>query len=274
MSNRDEILDQIESLQNLLDDGIMDEEQFSAAKDKLLKKLEQLENEEAAQQEEDDHPPRGTTSRAPVVEEDEYDPYAAYDEGADAGGAEGGDDVVESYLDTHERLLATMKNTKANETTRWGKSGQIYDENKLSWGSYLDTHEKDSTSRKETKFRSGAQWGKSADVVYDETKLQFGSYLKSEEDKKKKLEEEESRKKMETIDAIKKKKDGEFVDPRTSKFKLEELQGKFPKGVDPTKKELYLSSEDFKKHFGMTLTEYVKLGAFQKKKLKKQLDLF
>ena len=95
-----------------------------------------------------------------------------------------------------------------------------------------------------------------------------------EPEKKKKIEEEEAKKKMETIDAIKKKKDGEFLDPRNAKFKLEELQGKFPKGVDPIKKELYLSSEDFKKHFGMTLTEYVKLGAFQKKKLKKQLDLF
>jgi len=88
------------------------------------------------------------------------------------------------------------------------------------------------------------------------------------------LEEEEAKKKLETIEALKKKKDGEFLDPRNHKFPLEQLQGKFPKGVDPTKKELYLSAEDFKKHFGMTLAEYVKQAPFQKKKLKKNLDLF
>lgn len=108
----------------------------------------------------------------------------------------------------------------------------------------------------------------------DETKLEFGSYLKSEEEKKRQLAEEEARKKMEAIEAIKKKKEGEFLDPRTSKFKLADLQGKFPKGVDPTKKELYLSAEDFKTHFGMTLAEYVKLPPVQKKKLKKNLNLF
>ena len=132
MSTRDEILDQIESLQNLLDDGIMDEEQFSAAKDKLLKKLEELENEEAEanhHNDEDDYPPRGASSRnnRGGDDEEEGDPYAdAYGDEDIAGAGAEGDDVVESYLDTHERLLATMKNTKANEQTRWGKSGQIY----------------------------------------------------------------------------------------------------------------------------------------------------
>ena len=128
MSSRDEILDQIESLQNLLDDGIMDEEQFTTAKDKLLKKLEEIENEEASSsnhhhhdEDEDDY------HRGGAGNDDEVDPYDAYDAGLDEVGASaGGDDVVESYLDTHERLLATMKNTKASEQTRWGKAGQIY----------------------------------------------------------------------------------------------------------------------------------------------------
>ncbi|KAG2389384.1 hypothetical protein C9374_013944 [Naegleria lovaniensis] len=283
MSTRDEILDQIDSLQNLLDDGIMDEEQYQAAKDKLLKKLEEIENEEK-------QPPKTTSTAASAVRKqvyqdeeddhynggggDEVDPYDAYDAVDDSAvGATGGGDVIESYLDTHERLLQTMKQTKATESSRWGKSGQVFDETKLAWGSYLDTHEKDQSSRKETKFRSGAAWGKSGEI-YDETKLEFGSYLKSEEEKKKQLAEEEARKKMEAIEAIKKKKEGEFLDPRTSKFKLAELQGKFPKGVDPTKKELYLSAEDFKTHFGMTLAEYIKLPPVQKKKLKKNLNLF
>lgn len=138
MSTRDEILDQIDSLQNLLDDGIMDEEQYQAAKDKLLKKLEELENEEK-------QPPKTTSTAGNAAKKqpydddeddedhyngggnDEVDPYDAYDAVDDSAVTSStGGDVIESYLDTHERLLQTMKQTKATEASRWGKSGQVF----------------------------------------------------------------------------------------------------------------------------------------------------
>ena len=37
-----------------------------------------------------------------------------------------------------------------------------------------------------------------------------------------------------------------WLDPKTNKFDYELLKGKFPEGVDPTKKETYLSDEQFK----------------------------
>jgi len=124
MSSRDDILEQIESIQNLYDDGIMDEEQFETAKSKLMQKLEELENEESASSNNKHNDDEEAYAGG---EDGDDDPYAAYDAGLDESAAVVGEDgVVESYLDTHERLLATMKNTKANDQSRWGKSGQIY----------------------------------------------------------------------------------------------------------------------------------------------------
>ncbi|KAL9650192.1 hypothetical protein ABK040_011192 [Willaertia magna] len=267
MASREEIEEQLEQLSNLVSDGIMDEEQYEQSRDKLLQQLAELDINDKTGSNSNDNS---------NVNSGEIDPYADEYEGVyDEEGNGKNDEVIESYLDTHERLQQNYKNTKSNDNTRWGKSANtVYDETKLNFGSYLDVHDKDSKTRRETKFRSSAQWGKSSDQIYDETKLAFGSYLKTEEEKKKQLEEEERRKKLATIEEIKKKKEGEYLDPRTNKFPIEELQGKFPKGVDATKKELYLSAEDFKKHFGMTLAEYAKLGQFQKKKLKKNLNLF
>ncbi|XP_065051473.1 villin-1-like isoform X2 [Rhopilema esculentum] len=47
-----------------------------------------------------------------------------------------------------------------------------------------------------------------------------------------------------------------------------------PPGVDPTQKEFYLSPEDFKKVFGMTVTEYEKLPQWKRSNLKRKVDLY
>lgn len=40
-----------------------------------------------------------------------------------------------------------------------------------------------------------------------------------------------------------KKEESKFADPNTTKFDIAELKSGIPEGVDPTKKELYLSNE-------------------------------
>jgi hypothetical protein len=41
----------------------------------------------------------------------------------------------------------------------------------------------------------------------------------------------------------KKEEASKFLDSNTNKFSYEDLKGKFPEGVDPTRKEAYLSAE-------------------------------
>jgi len=49
------------------------------------------------------------------------------------------------------------------------------------------------------------------------------------------------------------------LDPATNKFTYEELCGKFPAGVKPNKKELYLKDGEFEKHFKMGMKDFLKL---------------
>ena len=43
----------------------------------------------------------------------------------------------------------------------------------------------------------------------------------------------------------KKEEEAKFLDPKTNKFTYDQLKTAFPEGVDPTKKEAYLSDEEF-----------------------------
>ncbi len=90
-----------------------------------------------------------------------------------------------------------------------------------------------------------------------------------EKDKK----EKEQRAKEETIKALKDQKNA-YLDPEENVFAYEELKDKFPKGVDPTKKEEYLDDDEFEKLFGMSRDAYTKLPLMKKKTLKKKLGLF
>jgi len=62
------------------------------------------------------------------------------------------------------------------------------------------------------------------------------------------------------------------------KYSYEELAKKeveeLPSGVDPTQKEKYLTPDDFKKIFSITLSEYEKLPQWKKANLKKRVDLY
>ncbi|XP_035662029.1 advillin-like isoform X2 [Branchiostoma floridae] len=66
---------------------------------------------------------------------------------------------------------------------------------------------------------------------------------------------------------------GNFVPGQT--FSYEELIGEeIPEGVDPTKKELYLSDEDFESVFGMSRDKFNSLAGWKRTGLKKEKKLF
>lgn len=52
--------------------------------------------------------------------------------------------------------------------------------------------------------------------------------------------------------------ESKYLDPKTHKFPHEDLKG-FPEGVDPTRKEAYLSDSDFQALFGMNLAAFYEL---------------
>jgi hypothetical protein len=56
-----------------------------------------------------------------------------------------------------------------------------------------------------------------------------------------------------------KEEESKFLDPKTTKFSYENLKGKFPDGIDPTRKEAYLSDEEFNKVFGMPKEKFYEL---------------
>ena len=66
----------------------------------------------------------------------------------------------------------------------------------------------------------------------------------------------------------------DYSDPNVVKFKVQELVGKFPEGVDPAKKECYLTDSDFEEVFKMTREEFLSKKGWQRVELKKQLGLF
>ena len=47
-----------------------------------------------------------------------------------------------------------------------------------------------------------------------------------------------------------------MLDPETNKFPYEVLRSSFPDGVEATKKEYYLSDEEFQKYIGMPKAEW------------------
>jgi hypothetical protein len=49
----------------------------------------------------------------------------------------------------------------------------------------------------------------------------------------------------------KKQEESKYLDPNSNHFPYEVLTGQFPEWVDPTRKEAYLTDEDFHKIFGM-----------------------
>jgi hypothetical protein len=184
-----------------------------------------------------------------------------------------GGDVVESYLDSHEDVSKTFKKTSFGDSNRWGKGGELFDHTQLEVGSYLDTAEKDKQSYKETKMTDSTRWGNYK--IPDETELEQGSFLEKQQKHAAEEAERQRQLKEQKIQEIKAEKgEGVYLDPKTNKFPYAELKDKFPKGVDPVKKELYLTSEEFNKVFGMSVAEYAKLTPFKKKNLKKQLRLF
>jgi len=65
-----------------------------------------------------------------------------------------------------------------------------------------------------------------------------------------------------------------FLDPKTNKFDLKELQGVYPDRVEPSKKELYLKPEVFKELFGVTMEEFAAWKPWKKKAAKQKHKLF
>jgi len=66
----------------------------------------------------------------------------------------------------------------------------------------------------------------------------------------------------------------QYLDPTENKFSYAELNGVFPKGVDPTKKEAYLSEEEFTVVFGMGTAAFGELKQWKKNDLKRAKGLF
>lgn len=65
-----------------------------------------------------------------------------------------------------------------------------------------------------------------------------------------------------------------YLDPSERKLSYAELNGQFPKGVDPTKKEAYLTEEEFATVFGMSSAAFTDLKQWKKNDLKKDKGLF
>ena len=62
--------------------------------------------------------------------------------------------------------------------------------------------------------------------------------------------------------------------PTSTKFSLAELQGGCPDGVDPSKKEQYLSDSEFSSAFGMAIGDFNALQAWKQKQKKQALKIW
>ncbi len=65
-----------------------------------------------------------------------------------------------------------------------------------------------------------------------------------------------------------------FLNPSTIQFSVGELQSSFPAGVDPTRKEEYLTNTDFCELFGMEKESFRALPNWKRVLIKKQHKLF
>lgn len=81
---------------------------------------------------------------------------------------------------------------------------------------------------------------------------------------------EETKQMMEQLE----KTGSEFLDPATNKFTYEQLFKKFPPGVQPDRKQDYLTDEEFEKVFAMNREEFGKLKGWRQADKKKEKGLF
>ena len=70
------------------------------------------------------------------------------------------------------------------------------------------------------------------------------------------------------------KTSSEFLDPTKNKFDIEVLRKETPQGVQPDKKEVYLSDEQFQEVFGCNQEAFGQLKAWKQKDIKKAKGLF
>lgn len=64
------------------------------------------------------------------------------------------------------------------------------------------------------------------------------------------------------------------LDPNSNKFTYEVLKSSFPEGVAATKKEYYMSTEEFASVLGMSVAEWDALKQWKKDTKKKAVGLF
>jgi hypothetical protein len=117
------------------------------------------------------------------------------------------------------------------------------------------------------------RWGSTKQTYDDRVDEHDMSYLQRQQAHDQERMKKEKEIKEQSIKALKEKAGG-ILDPDSHIFPYSELKDKFPKGVDPTCKELYLSDEDFFEVFKMDYDEFEKLSAFKKKQMKKKAGLF
>jgi hypothetical protein len=60
----------------------------------------------------------------------------------------------------------------------------------------------------------------------------------------------------------------------TNKFSFESLKSETPEGTDPTKKEAYLSDQEFTTVFGMTPEKFYEQKKWKQQELRKAKGLF
>ena len=65
-----------------------------------------------------------------------------------------------------------------------------------------------------------------------------------------------------------------YEDPATTKFPYAALNGQFPAGVDPTRKEAYLADEEFETVLGMSPAAFAELKKWKQNDIKKAKALF
>ena len=65
-----------------------------------------------------------------------------------------------------------------------------------------------------------------------------------------------------------------YLDPAVHKLDYEQLKGQFPEGVEPSRKEAYLSDQQFAEVFGMDTAAFNALKKWKQQDLKKAKMLF
>ena len=116
-----------------------------------------------------------------------------------------------------------------------------------------------------TKYFKGWDWTLSEMADFKDP------YLAMKEKYGKKQEEH---KEEHVVEVKKEAAASEFLDPKTNKFKLEELQNNAPKGVNSNRRQDYLDDKTFEQVFKMKREEFEKLKDWKQRDLKKANKLF